>query len=358
MPHMRSLVLLPLAVATMSCAGFAFGAEPATDSEVAVIGSKRVTFGELPDTVRSELDSTQARVEQQKRQLDINYRRNRQKFIETQAGDFVDQRVLANEARATGKSEQDLLAELAKSNVSETDVRGFYEGHKQQINKPYDDIKSQIQAYLTEQSGTHIKRRYFDSLRSKYQARVEVEPLRENVIATGPSRGAKTASVTMVEFADYQCPYCGQMAPILSQILKHYPKDVRLVYQQLPLKDIHPDALHASEASICAGAQGDFWEMHDALFANQSALSVDELTKSAERLKLNSTAFKACMDSPATAAEIAADVKAGEDAGITGTPGLFINGRFLDGAVPYERVAAIVDDELRRQNKPVPKSQH
>jgi protein-disulfide isomerase len=345
-----------MAVVMICCAGFAFGAEPAADSEVAAIGSERVTFGELPDKVRSELGSALARAEQQKHQIDINYRRNRQKFIETQAGDFVDQRVLAKEAQATGKSEQELLAKLAAPNVSEADVRGFYEQHKQQINKPYDEIKIQILTYLTEQSGTQIKRQFFDSLRNKYQARVEVEPLRESVIATGPSRGAKTAAITIVEFADYQCPYCGQMEPVLAQILKHYPKDVRLVYQQLPLKDIHPDALHAAEASICAGAQGDFWEMHDALFANQSALSVGELAKSAERLKLNSSAFKSCMDSPATAAEIAADVKAGDDAGITGTPGLFINGRFLDGAVPYERVAAIIDDELRRQNKPVPKS--
>ena len=359
MPHIKSLTLLALGGLIglgSSQALWADDALPIGRNQVAAIGTERITFDQLPDKTRSDISDLRRRVERQKRQLDLDFARARQKIVETQAGDFLDQQVLNKEARATGKSTDQLLAQLTSPAIGEAEVRDFYAKHQQQIGKPYSEISVQILVFLTQQAADQAKRQYLDSLREKYSARLTVEPLRETVAATGPSRGAKRAVVTIVEFADFQCPYCGQMAPVLKQILERYPDDVRLVYRQLPLNNIHANAMHAAEASVCAGAQGKFWEMHDALFANQAALALEDLSKTAEGLKLDSAAFNTCMGSSATAALIDADVRAGEDAGIDGTPGMFVNGRFYNGALPYEQIAAIVEDELHRQNKPVPKS--
>jgi protein-disulfide isomerase len=154
--------------------------------------------------------------------------------------------------------------------------------------------------------------------------------------------------VTIVEFADFQCPYCRRMAPVLREVLQKYPRDVRLVYRQLPLIDLHPNSLHAAEASLCALEQGKFWEMHDAMFADQDALDVDGLKRTAAQVQLRAQPFADCLASDRTLAVIRADTKAATDLGVNGTPGLFINGRFVSGAVSYEEMAATIEDELRR----------
>jgi protein-disulfide isomerase len=154
--------------------------------------------------------------------------------------------------------------------------------------------------------------------------------------------------VTIVEFADFQCPYCRRMAPVLRELLEKYPRDVRLVYRQLPLTELHPDALHAAEASLCAREQGKFWEMHDALFADQGALDLEGLKRTAAELQLKAQPFADCLGSDRPVGVIRADTQAATDLAVNGTPGLFINGRFVSGAVSYEEMAAIIDDELQR----------
>jgi protein-disulfide isomerase len=115
------------------------------------------------------------------------------------------------------------------------------------------------------------------------------------------------------------------------------------------LTDLHPDALNAAKASLCAYEQGKFWEMQDALYADPDALSLDGLKKTAARLKIKPLPFAACLDSDKTAAAVKTDSQAALDYGVTGTPGLFINGRFVNGAVPYEQLVATVEDELKRR---------
>ena len=118
--------------------------------------------------------------------------------------------------------------------------------------------------------------------------------------------------------------------------------------RQFPLHSIHPEAQKAAEASLCADDQGKFWEMHDALFANQSALEVADLKSAAAKLELDTGAFDECLDSGKHAERVNADLQAGVAAGVTGTPAMFINGRFMSGAQSYETIAKVVDDELRR----------
>jgi protein-disulfide isomerase len=168
------------------------------------------------------------------------------------------------------------------------------------------------------------------------------------VAATGPATGPATAPVTIVEFSDFQCPFCSRLTPTLDQVKKKYGDKVRIVFRQFPLP-MHQNAQKAAEAALCANDQGKFWQLHDAMFGNQAALGVDQLKAKAVELGLKADDFNKCLDSGAKVAVVEADKKAGSEAGVNGTPAMFINGRFLSGAVPLEQVTSVIDDELRRK---------
>ena len=176
------------------------------------------------------------------------------------------------------------------------------------------------------------------------------EPQRTEVATAGyPTRGPATAPVTIVEFSDFECPFCGRLFPTLKAVEKNYPSQVRIVYRQYPLRRIHPLAQKAAEASLCAGEQGRFWEMHDSLFGDQEHLTVDALKARAVALKLDTAAFNACLDSGKEAAAIDKDIEEGAKAGVTGTPAMFVNGRLLVGAQPFAAIQAIIEDELKKK---------
>jgi protein-disulfide isomerase len=342
------LVLVALMLPALPLRAAALEA-PQPGAEIAVIGSEHYRFDQLPPVVQTDLADSERRYQQQLQQLAIDHRRQQQALSEAQINNFVDRKLLQMEAKSQHKTVDQLIATVKNPEVTDADVRAFYEQHKQQINQPFAAAMIPVTQYLMQQAAEQGKRTYLAALRAKYSARVTAEPLREQVAADGPSRGPADAPVTIIEFADFQCPYCGQMAPILRQVLKKYPRDVRLVYRQMPLSDVHPNAMSAAEASLCARQQGKFWEMHDAMFADQKALDPDGLKKTAARLELASQPFADCLQSQAIAAAVNADVAAGTAAGVNGTPGMFVNGRFFNGAIAYEQLATVVDDELSRQ---------
>ena len=138
------------------------------------------------------------------------------------------------------------------------------------------------------------------------------------------------------------------MIPTLDKVTETYGDQVRLVFRQFPLHSIHPQAQKAAEAALCANDQGKFWEMHDAMFGDQRNLDVAQLKSTAAGLELDATAFGQCLDSGQHAERVNSDLQAGMEAGVTGTPALFINGRFLSGAQPFEAISKVIDDELRR----------
>ena len=136
--------------------------------------------------------------------------------------------------------------------------------------------------------------------------------------------------------------------PTLEQVEDTYGDQIQFVFRQFPLISIHPQAVGAAQASLCANEQGRFWEMHDAIFANQRALEVDQLKATAGGLGLDESEFNACMDSNRYAEEVNADLAAGQALGVRGTPMIFINGRALSGAKPFDEIAQIIDDEIQR----------
>jgi len=219
-------------------------------------------------------------------------------------------------------------------------LAGYFIGHN--TARPPDDLfatLAEIQSDLADlkkaQPAVPTRRRTGPDPNKIYEVKV----------SGAPFRGPKDAKVTIVEFSDFQCPYCGRVHPTLERLLKEYPDDVRLVYKHLPLS-FHKGALPAAKAAAAAGRQGKFWEMHDELFQNQGELSDAKFVELARSLGLDVDRFQQDYKSAAVATEVAQDMNEARRLGVTGTPGFLVNGRFSSGAKPYESFKAMVDQQL------------
>lgn len=158
-------------------------------------------------------------------------------------------------------------------------------------------------------------------------------------------RGDKNAPVTMIEYSDFECPFCSRVQPTIEKILSDYEGQVNLVYRHFPLS-FHPNAQKAGEASECAAEQGKFWEMHDMMFADQDQLDVDSLKNSAKELGLDTSSFDKCLDDGKYAQKVKDDIAEGSNYGVQGTPATFVNGQLVSGAQPYENFASVIDGLL------------
>ena len=168
------------------------------------------------------------------------------------------------------------------------------------------------------------------------------------VAADDAALGTANAPVTVIEFSDFQCPFCQRVEPTLKQLKSKYGDKIRIVWKDFPLTTIHPEAFKAAEAGNCAREQGKFWEYHDRLFANQQTLQPDALKTHAAAVGLDAAKFNACLDSSKYSDRVQEHVGVGTRLGINSTPAVFINGRQVTGAQPYEVFAGIIDEELER----------
>jgi protein-disulfide isomerase len=166
----------------------------------------------------------------------------------------------------------------------------------------------------------------------------------------GPSKGPANAKVNIVEFSDFQCPFCSRVVPTIQRIEKEYPTQVRIFFRHNPLP-FHQNAPLAAEAAVAAEAQGKFWEMHDKMFANQQALERPGLEKDAQEIGLDVGKFKTALDTHAGKARVDADLAAGKQIGVQGTPNFYVDGRNIQGAQPYEEFKKVIDDEIARADK-------
>ena len=161
-------------------------------------------------------------------------------------------------------------------------------------------------------------------------------------------RGDKNAPITLIEYSDFECPFCARFRPTVDQILTEYKGRVRLVYRHFPLRSIHSEAQKAAEASECAADQGKFWEMHDKLFDLNEAgsLALANMKLAAAELGFNTTSFNDCLDSGKYAQEVEKDYQDGLAGGVSGTPGSFLNGQYIAGALPFAQIQPIIESLL------------
>jgi len=179
----------------------------------------------------------------------------------------------------------------------------------------------------------------------------ETQPRVEVSVDDDPARGDPSAPVTMIEFSDFECPFCARFfEQTLPTIEERYVATgkVRFVYRDFPIPALHAHALKAAEAGGCANEQGKFWELHNKIFENQATMTVADLKRYAGEVGLTQTTFDACLDSGKYASEVEKDVKDGEAAGVRGTPGFFINGRPVSGAQPTDNFVQIIEEELKK----------
>src|SRR5262249_45694848 len=170
------------------------------------------------------------------------------------------------------------------------------------------------------------------------------------LIEDAPVKGAdaKHAKVTIVEWSDFQCPFCGRVEPTIDQVMKESGKDVRVAFKELPLPaTMHPNAHPAAEAALAAKAQGKFWEMHAKMFGNQQALDRPSLEKYAQEIGLNVEKFKADLDSGKWKQKVDDELAEGNKIGARGTPSFFINGKSFVGAQPFEAFKGKIDEEIK-----------
>ena len=264
----------------------------------------------------------------------------------------IETKLLDFQAEKEGLDVDGLVAREVLSKLpepTEQQIDSIYNVYREQLNNaPRDSVTPQIVDFLNRQQRSVGMQVYLAQLRAQYDVRNLLEPARIEVEATGPSKGPEDAPITLVEFSDFECPFCVRVLPTLDQVQEAYGDQVRIVYRQFPLNAIHRNAQLSAEASLCAHAQGKFWEMHDAIFEARGKADSDGLKTMAADLGLDSEVFDGCLDSREFRDQVAADMEAGRQAGVTGTPALFINGRFLSGAQPFNVVSRVIDDELTR----------
>ncbi|MEA2693125.1 MAG: hypothetical protein QOJ16_2512 [Acidobacteriota bacterium] len=295
-------------------------------------------------------------------QLERECSNNRHTLVENKLKQLVQDSMVEAEAKAKGVSKDQLIADATKAAaVTDADVNKFYDENKAQIPPTVtkEQVTPRIKQYLEQQRQNEARTAFYTTLEAKYKADYMMEPVRVPVDAasyTAPVQGPTSAPITIVEFSDFQCPFCSRLLPTLDQVKKKYGDKVKIVFRQYPLP-MHQNAPKAAEASLCANDQGKFWEMHDAMFADQQGLAVDGLKAKATKIAgLKADQFNSCLDSGKHAEEVKKDIAAGSAAGVNGTPAMFVNGRFINGAVPFEDVSKVIEEELKRGDKSASKS--
>lgn len=265
--------------------------------------------------------------------------------------DIVSSLLIDQEAKTRGIDRSALVEKEITTkvpDVTEADIVAFYQANQARVQgASLDQVRQAIKNYLTQQRMASMREQFIDTLRAKTPVRVSLEPPRQTIAtANSPSRGPAGAPIEIVEFSDFQCPYCLRAHPTVEQVLTTYGDRVRFVYRHYPLPG-HPNARPAAEAAECAAEQGKFWPYHDRLFASQSKLSAADLKQDAVELGMDASKFNTCVDSHKYAAKVDTDLRAGQEAGVDGTPAFFINGRMISGAQPYDVFKRIVDEELQ-----------
>ncbi len=264
---------------------------------------------------------------------------------------LILRKLIEAEAKREGITAERLLEQEVDSKVpepSDDEARGYYLAGKNQTSLPFDQIKSQVKRLLKATEIQQAREKYAESLRAKADVAVLLPPPRVEIgYDSARVKGDPRAPVTIVEFSDFQCPFCRKSAATLRDLLARYNGQVKLAFRDFPMRAVHPQAQAAAEAARCAGEQGKFWEFHDALFAaDQPKLDAAGLAATARRVGLDERSFTSCLSEGKFKAQIEQDIQDGAKAGISGTPGFFINGVFLNGAQPEAEFEKIIDREL------------
>ncbi len=320
-------------VALVVCVTLFAGACRAQEKPVATMDGAPIYERDLD--VKSQL----AQVEQQAYQV-------RLRALES----LIERRLLEKAAAKEKLTVEEFLKREVDDKVPEPspqEVEGFYWAQKDRVTQPLEVARPQLARNLKSIKAADARQRLLRSLRESSKVAILLDPPRMSVVVgNAPRKGVSSAPITIVEFSDYQCPYCKRATATIREVLLKYEGKVSLVYKDLPLP-MHPEAQRAAEAARCAGESGKYWEYHDALFAAAS-LTRDSYAQLASSIGVEPAKLQSCLDSGKHRAAVQADAEQAKSLGISGTPAFLINGIFLSGAQPAEAFTRIIDQELER----------
>jgi protein-disulfide isomerase len=324
-------------------------ADSTAQAILATVGSERITEAQVIAQDQDAFDHLREDSELKLHQLQASLAEAHYRLVEKQLNHMLDQRALELEAKARATGTDKVLEDIRVPAVTEDEVRAYFEANKSRAgNRTFEQLQPEITQYLANKHNTEATRHFFDGLRDKHGVASLLPPFRVAVDATGPAKGSEHAPVTIVEFGDFQCPFCRQSETTLQTVLQNHPDQVRLVFRELPLTGIHPNALVAAHAAVCADRQGMFWPMHDAMYQDQNALGQVALVDTARRIGLDADRFSACLSDGDTLKAVERDAKAADELNINETPYFLINGRPMHGSIPEDQIEAVITDELRR----------
>jgi len=331
-PAIASVAIVCAAIATHP----AWADDP--NAVVATVGDHKISEKDLDAKVKPQLDQMRTALEKRVNEIIAGKTFDlRRQTLESMTDDYL----IGQAAQRDKLSVDDYLKKeyTGKSAATEADAKKFYDKNKGPGTAPFDKVKPQVLEMLNHQA-------LLERLRKNAPVKILLEPQRVVVNSSGhPALGAKDAPVTIVEFTDFQCPFCKRTEDTLKQLREKYGDKIRLVHMDFPLP-FHSHALDAAKAARCANEQDKFWQFRDALFADQSKLAPADLKATAKKLGLNTGQFGACFDKAKYDSQIKSDQAAGAKVGVDGTPAFFIDGRPLTGAQPIPAFEEIIDDEL------------
>lgn len=312
---------------------------------LATIGDEEITMADVRARIGDNLDQMEAR-----------YRQAQYKLVNNTLQEILRERVLLDEAKKQGKTADQLVAEEIGGSVEPSDVEiaAWYQDNQSRTGgRALEQIKPQIADYLRNERRKEAVAKLEARLNEERKVNIRLEPYRLHLNNEGaPSMGPENAPVTLVEFSDFDCPYCGRFHPTLKKLSEKFGNQLRVVYRQYPIVNLHPNAFKAAEASLCASDQDKFWEMHDLMFQEQGRLSVSELKVKAGRVGLDQKKFDECLTTGRFTEQVQEDLKEGGRVGVTGTPALFVNGVMVEGgAVSLDVVSQAIERELARTKR-------
>ena len=322
------LLVVGLCLTTVALYG---QSDPDPKMVVAKVGGENLTMADLQQKEGGKL-----------LQAEYQYYLNKRKALE----DLIDGQLLANEARRRNISLDQLLeVEVYKGvkDPTEDQLQVYYEGLDTQ--EPYESVRPDVLQHIRDLRRNKARAAYVENLRKQANIDVLLMPPAADVnIAKAYTKGSQDAPVVLVEFADYECPYCQKVNTQIQQLKKDYGDKIAIVYKDFPLP-MHHSAEKAAEAARCAGEQGKFWEYHDVLFYSRQ-IEVDALKEHARVLKLDGDRFDTCLDNGTQAAAVKKDLEEGKSMGLTGTPSFFANGHFFSGVIDYATLRDMVNQQL------------
>jgi predicted DsbA family dithiol-disulfide isomerase len=262
----------------------------------------------------------------------------------------ISQKVLALAAKEKGMTAEQFVVEEVDKTIpepSEPELRAFYLAQKDQLGQPFEKAREQLRKAFREATTQLRRQSLADELLARAEVRIFVRPPRLKLdFGDAPRKGSSNAPVTIVEFSDFECPYCKRVQPTLKTIAEKYGDRVAFVYKDFPLPELHHDAQAAAEASHCAEEQDKFWAYHDALFTASPAFDKETFVQLADGVGLNRKAFEACVESGRHQERVMRDLALGRSLGVIATPTFFVNGVNLSGPGSASEFEKIIDAEL------------